>query len=54
MRYMRVGPPGAEIPVVLTGDGRHLDLRGLTTDIDGDFLGEIDRPFRQRQKVTRA
>lgn len=39
MKYMRVGPPGAEIPVVLTGDGRYLDLRGLTADIDGEFLG---------------
>jgi 2-keto-4-pentenoate hydratase/2-oxohepta-3-ene-1,7-dioic acid hydratase in catechol pathway len=39
MRYMRVGAPGAEIPVVRTEDGRHLDLRGLTVDVDGSFLG---------------
>ncbi|WP_435603277.1 fumarylacetoacetate hydrolase family protein [Streptomyces sp. bgisy130] len=38
MKYLRVGEPGAEIPVALTQDGRHLDLRGLTTDIDGEFL----------------
>ncbi len=39
MRLMRIGAPGAEIPVVLTEDGHHLDLRGLTGDIDGPFLG---------------
>lgn len=38
MKYMRVGAPGAEIPVARTKDGRHLDLRDVTADIDGRFL----------------
>ena len=38
MRLMRLGAPGAEIPVVLTAEGSHLDLRPLTADIDGAFL----------------
>ena len=39
MRLMRLGPPGSEIPAVLTAEGTHLDLRPLTGDIDGTFLG---------------
>ncbi|MFD4421600.1 fumarylacetoacetate hydrolase family protein [Agromyces sp. NPDC058484] len=38
MRFARLGAPGAEIPVVVDGD-RHLDLRSVTADIDGAFLG---------------
>lgn len=38
MRLMRVGAPGAEIPVVHTGGGVHLDLRPVTTDIDPAFF----------------
>lgn len=38
MRLLRVGPPGAERPVLQAPDGRHLDLTGLATDIDGPFL----------------
>ncbi|GAA5196217.1 fumarylacetoacetate hydrolase family protein [Microbacterium jejuense] len=37
MKFARLGDPGHEIPVVLDGD-RCLDLRPLTSDIDGDFL----------------
>ncbi|QEO13364.1 fumarylacetoacetate hydrolase family protein [Agromyces intestinalis] len=37
MRFARLGPVGAEIPVLLDGD-RALDLRAVTTDIDGAFL----------------
>ncbi|MGN6220480.1 MAG: fumarylacetoacetate hydrolase family protein [Microbacterium sp.] len=37
MKFARLGDPGHEIPVVIDGD-RHLDLRPLTSDIDGDFL----------------
>ena len=37
MRYLRVGPPGAERPV-LYADGALLDLSGVTGDIDGAFL----------------
>lgn len=45
MRFLRVGAPGAEIPVVQTTGGDYLDLRGITADIDGQFLGSggIDR-----------
>jgi 2-keto-4-pentenoate hydratase/2-oxohepta-3-ene-1,7-dioic acid hydratase in catechol pathway len=38
MRLLRVGPPGAEIPAVLTADGTCFDLRPLTNDIDAAFL----------------
>ena len=38
MRFARLGTAGAEIPVVVDGD-RHLDLRGITGDIDAGFLG---------------
>jgi 2-keto-4-pentenoate hydratase/2-oxohepta-3-ene-1,7-dioic acid hydratase in catechol pathway len=48
---MRVGAPGAERPVVLLPDGRHLDLSGLTDDIDGEFLAG-DGPGRLRDAVA--
>lgn len=35
---MRVGAPGAEIPVAVTRDSAHFDLRSITSDIDGAFL----------------
>ncbi len=38
MKLMRVGPRGAELPVVRTDDGRHLDLSGIVGDIDGDLF----------------
>ena len=38
MRFQRLGEPGAEIPVLVDGE-RRLDLRGITGDIDGAFLG---------------
>jgi 2,4-diketo-3-deoxy-L-fuconate hydrolase len=38
MRLMRLGPPGSEIPAVLTAEGTHLDLRPVAGDIDGAFL----------------
>jgi 2,4-diketo-3-deoxy-L-fuconate hydrolase len=34
---MRVGAPGAELPVVLSPDGQYRDLRPVTADIDGAF-----------------
>lgn len=37
MKLARLGPVGLERPVVVH-DGHTLDLSGLTTDIDGDFL----------------
>jgi 2,4-didehydro-3-deoxy-L-rhamnonate hydrolase len=39
MRFARLGPAGAEIPVVLDGD-RAFDLRAITPDIDGAFLAD--------------
>ncbi|MFE6738642.1 fumarylacetoacetate hydrolase family protein [Streptomyces tubercidicus] len=50
MKFMRVGEPGAEIPVALTQDGRHLDLRSLTADIDGAFLS-ADGPLLVKEAV---
>ena len=44
MRFARLGPIGQEVPVVLDGE-RVLDLRGITTDIDGGFLSS-DGPAR--------
>lgn len=38
MKFARLGPVGQEIPVVVDGE-RHLDLRPVTSDITGDFLG---------------
>ncbi|MBW4701699.1 fumarylacetoacetate hydrolase family protein [Micromonospora sp. RL09-050-HVF-A] len=46
MKLMRVGPAGAERPV-LHADGRHYDLSPLTTDIDAAFLAS-DGPARVR------
>lgn len=40
MRLMRVGLPGRERPVAQL-DGRLLDLRPLTADIDGTFLNQL-------------
>src|SRR6187402_3929668 len=37
MKYLRVGPAGAERPAAHV-DGRHLDLSAVTPDIDGAFL----------------
>jgi 2-keto-4-pentenoate hydratase/2-oxohepta-3-ene-1,7-dioic acid hydratase in catechol pathway len=41
MRLARVGPPGAERPVVVSADGTLLDLRDLTPDVDSAFLGRL-------------
>lgn len=40
LRFLRLGPLGAERPAVLTEDGMLHDLVGLTHDIDGAFLAE--------------
>ncbi|WP_298039572.1 fumarylacetoacetate hydrolase family protein [uncultured Microbacterium sp.] len=37
MKFARLGAPGSEIPVLVDGD-RHLDLRPITSDVNGDFL----------------
>jgi 2-keto-4-pentenoate hydratase/2-oxohepta-3-ene-1,7-dioic acid hydratase in catechol pathway len=38
MKIARLGSPGMEIPVIVQRD-KHYDLRSLTADIDGTFLG---------------
>lgn len=38
MRFMRVGAPSHEVPVVLDDDGRAFEITEITRDIDGDFL----------------
>jgi 2-keto-4-pentenoate hydratase/2-oxohepta-3-ene-1,7-dioic acid hydratase in catechol pathway len=45
VKLLRVGAPGQEQPAVRTDEGRLLDLRSVTLDIDGDFLasGGVDR-----------
>ncbi|MFZ7089209.1 fumarylacetoacetate hydrolase family protein [Curtobacterium sp. RRHDQ10] len=40
MKFARLGPIGAEIPVVIDDDGTARDLRSVTTDIDGAFLAD--------------
>ncbi|MDH6575638.1 fumarylacetoacetate hydrolase family protein [Kitasatospora sp. MAP5-34] len=42
MKLLRVGPQGAERPVVLGQDGAAYDLSGRTSDIDGAFLASLD------------
>lgn len=42
MRFARVGPPGAERPVVVAADGTLLDLSPLTGDVDGAFLTRVE------------
>lgn len=37
MKFARLGPLGVEIPVLVEGDV-HLDLRPVTSDVDGAFL----------------
>ncbi|WP_404436123.1 fumarylacetoacetate hydrolase family protein [Microbacterium aerolatum] len=37
MKFARLGAPGSEIPVLVEGD-RRLDLRPVTSDVNGDFL----------------
>jgi 2-keto-4-pentenoate hydratase/2-oxohepta-3-ene-1,7-dioic acid hydratase in catechol pathway len=43
MKLARLGPVGAEVPVVITPEATY-DLRGVTADIDGRFLetGGVD------------
>ena len=50
MRFARLGAPGAEIPVVIDAE-RTLDLRPVTSDIDGAFLAD-DGVARARAAVV--
>jgi 2,4-diketo-3-deoxy-L-fuconate hydrolase len=38
MKLLRVGPVGAEVPVVMDGSGSTFDVSGLTGDFDGAFF----------------
>lgn len=49
MKFARLGTPGAEIPVLVEGD-RYLDLRPLTSDVNGEFLAG---DFRSRVAAAR-
>ncbi|MCT1476903.1 fumarylacetoacetate hydrolase family protein [Microbacterium sp. p3-SID336] len=49
MKFARLGTPGAEIPVLIEGD-RYLDLRPLTSDVNGEFLAG---DFRARVAAAR-
>ncbi|MFF4379477.1 fumarylacetoacetate hydrolase family protein [Kitasatospora sp. NPDC001547] len=42
MKLLRVGPRGAERPVVLGEDGTAYDLSGRARDLDGAFLAGLD------------
>jgi len=51
VRFLRVGPCGAERPATLDSDGRAFDLGPLTHDIDGSFLSG-DGPERARAALA--
>lgn len=51
MRFMRVGEAGHEIPLLLTSDEQHYDLRGITADIDGPFWTS-NGPARARDALA--
>ncbi len=42
MKLLRVGHPGQERPVVITTNGRCLDLRPFTPDVDASLLTQLD------------
>lgn len=50
MKFARLGPADAEIPVLIEGD-HYLDLRPVTSDVNGDFLAG---DFRARVESARA
>lgn len=49
MKFARLGDPGTEIPVLVEGD-HYLDLRAVTSDVNGDFLAG---DFRARIAAAR-
>jgi 2-keto-4-pentenoate hydratase/2-oxohepta-3-ene-1,7-dioic acid hydratase in catechol pathway len=58
MYFQRLGPPGAEIPVVVVDEVAY-DLRPITTDIDGAFLGSdpvetVERALPQLPALEKA
>ena len=42
MRFARIGQPGQEIPAVMVDDDSYVDISEITSDIDGDFLADVD------------
>lgn len=52
MKLARLGPVGKEIPVALVGEVS-LDLRSVTTDIDGHFLAS-DGPLEVARRIADA
>lgn len=50
MKFARLGDPGTEIPVLVEGD-QYLDLRSVTSDVNGDFLAS---DFRAQVEAARA
>jgi len=50
MKFARLGTLGAEIPVLVEGDS-YLDLRPVTSDVNGDFLAG---DFQARVEAARA
>ncbi|MFI9327461.1 fumarylacetoacetate hydrolase family protein [Kitasatospora sp. NPDC052868] len=54
MKLLRVGPPGAERPIVLDQDGAAYDLSGRARDIDGAFLAGLDPAELAREVAAGA
>ncbi|MGJ3401981.1 fumarylacetoacetate hydrolase family protein [Glutamicibacter sp. Je.9.36] len=51
MKFLRIGEPGEERPVVLNDSGRAFDLSPLVADIDGDFFA-TETFLRARQALA--
>ncbi|MFJ9696599.1 fumarylacetoacetate hydrolase family protein [Kitasatospora sp. NPDC101183] len=54
MKLLRVGPRGAERPVLLGQDGTAYDLSGRTRDLDGEFLSGLDTAALAREAASGA
>ncbi|MFE6499404.1 fumarylacetoacetate hydrolase family protein [Kitasatospora sp. NPDC057738] len=52
MKLLRVGPAGAERPVVLGEDGTAYDLSGRARDLDGAFLAGLDPAALAREAAS--
>ncbi|WP_224283570.1 fumarylacetoacetate hydrolase family protein [Streptomyces sp. LS1784] len=52
MKLLRVGPQGAERPVVLGENGTAYDLSGRARDLDGAFLAGLDPAALARDAAT--
>lgn len=54
MKFARLGPAGAEIPVAIDHDGVVLDLRAVTSDIGGAFLAAEPGPVARVEHARAA